>query len=227
MAPVGRSNSRNGKDSSCKTNVAGKGTNVNAAKRTVSRVDGGKPKAHSNRSVSEQGSKLAGAIVQENGDTVLENNNRLESEMDVDRLNKSGSTEPSMQTLIIERCVGSAVVGSDASKSESAGKKVNHPYSVKEYELMKVHVTVLKNRLKKDIFSRVKFANDLDLHSIADEIAEHDLKIKQTKLASFRKSITRHIKIQTSHVRCAVTRSFKKNLLSKYYDFVLSVSIYL
>jgi hypothetical protein len=84
-----------------------------------------------------------------------------------------------------------------------------------EYEIVGGHVTILKNHLKTETFSLIKFASELDLTELANDIGESDLKIKKSMLPGFSKSIIRQIKIQTSHLRCAVTRSFKKNLTSK------------
>jgi hypothetical protein len=197
---------------------------VSTKKDVGKKVTSGKQKARDSKNVMENKKRRDPDEIKKNETEPTDLNIGVESSEDEEEEIGSETPTPEKEDMKghdenesekQEKEVENTVCVEEKKKEEAGAIAVSKLTRKMEYEIVGGHVTILKNRLKKETFSLIKFANELDLTELANDIGESDLKIKKNRLPGFSKSIIRHIKIQTSHLRCAVTRSFKKNLTSK------------
>jgi hypothetical protein len=102
--------------------------------------------------------------------------------------------------------------GTGAGKRDetNGGDVVNR--AVVNYVLPNQLVKVLKDVLKKKIFSRIKFADQLDLRQQAEVVGVQDLKIKVEKVQAFVPSIAQKMRNETSIIRCGILRSVRTKM---------------
>jgi hypothetical protein len=95
----------------------------------------------------------------------------------------------------------------------NGGNVVNR--AVVNYVLPPQLVKVLKDVLRKKIFSRIKFTDQLDLRQQAEIVGLEDLKIKPAKVQAFVPSIAQKMKNETSIIRCGILRSVRTKMDGK------------